>query len=97
MRRLYSGKRGAVGQVTGVERPDVLKLEKLEMILKGMIERKKVDLLARQPALPRLRSLLPASREARLADSLNKFVFILRIWRACCINKQSVNVIILAY
>ena len=48
-----------------------------------------MDLLARQPALPRLRSLLPASREARLADSLNKFVFILRIWRACRINKQS--------
>jgi hypothetical protein len=39
-----------VGQVTGVERPDVL--------------------LARQPALPRLRSLRPASRVARLADSL---------------------------
>ena len=29
------------------------------------------DLLALQPALPRLRSLRPASKVARLADSLN--------------------------
>jgi len=63
VRRLYSGKRGAVGQVTGVERPDVL--------------------LALQPALPRLRSLRPASKVARLADSLNNIWLHferLRIW-----------------
>ena len=35
VRRLYSGKRGAVGQVTGVERPDVLKVSQALKILKS--------------------------------------------------------------
>ena len=57
--------------------------DNFKVILIGMMKR---NLLARQPALlPRLRSLRPASRVARLADSLNKFVFILRIWPPCCV------------
>ena len=35
VRRLYSGKRGAVGQVTGVERPDVLKVSQALKILRS--------------------------------------------------------------